>query len=410
MELKRGIEQQLFEAIEDTPVLMITGARQSGKSTLVKDVFQKTHDYISLDNATVLSNARNDPMGFVRRLDRPVILDEVQRVPELLLAIKHAVDENRRPGYFVLTGSANVLTLPKVSDSLAGRIEVHTLWPFSQNELNGKLTCFVDELFSKEIRKQKLEQLKREELVDKVTSGGYYNAIQRKSWNRRVAWFESYLISVLGKDIQELAHIERLQEMPDIFKLLAARVGNTMNQSELSRSIKIPTMTLKRYLVLLQQIYILVMLPAWSKNLSKRLVKSPKIFLNDTGLLCHLLFYDNTKLLSDSSAFGHVFENFVVMEIIKQQTWSKTRFKPYHYRTEKGEEIDLILESADSRLVGIEIKLSETITPKDVRALVNFRDEHSKNFHRGIVFYTGEKILPLSEKISAVPVQALWGG
>lgn len=405
--LARNIEQFLKDAVEDTPVLLVNGARQSGKSTLVKMLFKETHQYLTLDDPTTLAAIKNDPLSFLEQLEKPSIIDEIQRAPELFVSIKKVVDENRRPGFFVLTGSANVLTLPKLSESLAGRMEIHTLWPFSQGEILGVKETFIDKAFS-ETFKPVHKSIEIEELAEMIIKGGYPDAIIRNNQERRDAWFKSYLMTLLERDIRDLSNIEGLTQIPNLLNVLAARTSSLLNANEISRSMSMPGTTLKRYLTLLQMIFILTSIPAWSKNAAKRFIKSPKIYLNDTGLLMNVLFCDKERLLSQRTLFGHVLENFVVMEILKQKTWCKTPFRPYHYRTTSGQEVDIVLEASNSKIVGIEVKLSQSVNEHDFKGLRFLEESAGENFHRGFVLYLGKNTVAFGDNKYAVPISALW--
>lgn len=405
--IRRNIETFLKDALEDTPVLLINGARMSGKKTLVKTLFKKTHQYVTLGDPTTLAAIKSDPLSFLERLGRPSIIDEIQRAPELFMSIKKIVDENRRPGFFILTGSANVLTLPKLSESLAGRMEIHTLWPFSQGEILGIKETFIDKVFSEKFKPFQ-KSIEIEDLAEIMVKGGYPDAITRKNQERRDAWFKSCLSTLLERDIKDLSNIEGLTQIPNLLNVLAARTGSLLNANEISRSMCMPGTTLKRYLALLQMIFILTSIPAWSKNPSKRFIKSPKIYLNDTGLMMNVLSCDKERLLSQRTLFGHVLENFVVMEILKQKTWCKTPFRPYHYRTTSGQEVDIVLEASNSKVVGIEVKLSQSINEHDFKGLRFLEESAGENFHRGLVFYLGNKTVPFGENKYAIPVSALW--
>lgn len=409
---KRNITDAFLEALEDTPVVLMNGSRQVGKSTFVKNLLNATHDYYTLDDPTILTSARQDPMMFVEGLQVPSILDEVQRAPQLFLPLKKTIDDFRRPGFFVLTGSANVLSLPNLADSLAGRLEIHTLWPLSQGEILGKKEDFIHQLFGNNLFGKNYPPYKSDlsltQLIDLIVRGGYPDVINRTSPQRRRKWFSSYLTTVLEKDIRDLSHIEGLLDLPNLIQLFASRCGSLLNLSEISRSIGIPHTTLKRYLALLEKIYLLISLPAWTKNLSKRLIKTPKIYLNDTGLLTHLVTYDQKRLLNDKLFLGHVLENFVVMELKKQMTWSQQICQIYHYRNLNNQEIDVILEAPDSKVVAIEIKLSHSVSASDFSAIKGLEEELGDTFHRGIVLYMGERVVPFGINKHAVPLSILW--
>lgn len=408
----RHLAPTLREALSDRPVVLLNGARQVGKSTLVQSL-AKGHsaEYFTLDDATVLAAATRDPAGFVAGLAGlagPVILDEVQRAPELFLALKAAVDRDRRPGRFLLTGSANVLVLPRISESLAGRMEILTLWPLSQGEIEGAPDSLVDALFAKTFTPPRLQSLDRAGLFERLVRGGFPELVDKPSEARRRAWFGSYTTSILQRDVRDLTNIEDLAALPRLLSLLAARATGLLNYSELSRSSGIPASTLKRYFALLEATFLVLTLPAWSTNLSKRLVKSPKLLLNDTGLLASSLGLSTERLEEDPRLAGPILENFVTLEIRKQVTWSRTQPSLFHYRTQTGQEIDLLLEDPSGRIAGVEVKAGSTVQEKDVRTLQDLAETLGSRFVRGVVLYTGERIVPFSEKIFAMPVQGLW--
>lgn len=404
----RNIEPELRSALADTPVALLNGARQTGKSTLVTALSKDLGaTYVTLDDATVLSAASTDPAGFLKGLGASAVIDEVQKVPALFPAIKTMVDADRRPGRFLLTGSANVLMLPKISESLAGRIEIITLYPLSQAELLGRPGRFVDGLFAAELPELTKEK-KRYDLADLVLAGGYPEAVQRPVGKRREAWFASYITAILQRDVRDLGHIEGLTEMPRLLGLLAARVGGLLNMSELSRSSGIAHTTLKRYLSLLEATFLLQPLPAWSANLGKRLIKSPKIHLVDTGLCAHLTGLTKQRLTPDLTAFGPLLESFVVGELRKQVTWSELRLKLYHYRTTAGRGVDVVLEDAAGRLVGVEVKATATVTKKDFAGLQTLAEDTGKRFVRGLVLHNGEEAVSFGEHQMALPISAIW--
>jgi predicted AAA+ superfamily ATPase len=399
----------LSEALADRPVVLLNGARQVGKSTLAQSLTKEDRaQYFTLDDATVLAAVTRDPAGFVAGLAGPVVLDEVQRAPELFLALKAAVDRDRRPGRFLLTGSANVFVAPRISESLAGRMEILTLWPLSQGEVEGVVEGFVDALFARTFQPPRLASLDRGELLERLIRGGFPELVDKRSEARRRAWFNSYTTSILQRDVRDLTNIEDLAALPRLLSLLAARATTLLNYSELSRSSGIPASTLKRYFALLEATFLVLTLPAWSTNLSKRLVKSPKLLLNDTGLLASSLGLSQDRLAEDPRPAGPLLENFVLMEIHKQVSWSRTQPGLFHYRTQTGQEIDLLLEDPSGRVVGIEVKMGSTVQEKDVRVLQDLAETLGPRFLRGVVLYAGERAVPFSEKIFALPIQTLW--
>jgi predicted AAA+ superfamily ATPase len=409
--IERHISGRVLAALNDTPVVLLHGARQTGKSTLVQWLANTKHParYLTLDDLGVLSAARGDPAGFLAGTEGPLVLDEVQRAPELFLAIKLAVDRQRRPGRFLLTGSADVMLLPQLAESLAGRMEILTLWPFSQGEINGVQEAFVDAVFSEALPtfgSIRVDLHRRSaELWSRVTRGGYPEIIGRMSEPRRRAWFDSYIATILQRDVQSLANIEGLTLLPRLLSLLAARAGSLLNASELSRTSAIPLTTLKRYLALFETTFLVRSMPAWSSNLAKRLVKAPKLYLSDSGLLAHL-----RGVTSDAppEARGPVLENFVVMEICKQIGWSGRQPAMFHFRTQTGQEVDIALEERAGQVVGIEIKASQTVSSRDFQGLRVMSEMLGDRFVRGIVLYTGPETIPFGQNLHAVPLEALW--
>lgn len=409
--IRRNIEQAILAGLKDTPVVLLVGARQTGKSTLIQsDAFHKgKRRFLTFDDASVQAAAKADPDGFLASFPEPLALDEVQRVPELFLALKASVDRDRVPGRYLLSGSANVLFLPKVADSLAGRMEVVSLWPFSQGEVQGVCEGFIDAVFS-----LKMPQLKpldkwdeRKELRKRVLRGGFPEMLKRDSPERRKAWFGAYLTTILQRDVRDLSQIDDITAMPRLLSILAARMGGLLNAAELSRGSGIAQTTLKRYLSLLETIFLFHPLPAWSANVGKRFVKMPKVILSDTALGAHLLNITPERLAEDSGLLGPLLENFVCMELRKQAAWSKQQPQLFHWRTHGQQEVDLVLESG-GRLVGIEVKASGSVTADDFKGLKAFGAENQKHLARGIVLYGGRETLPFGEKMVAMPVSALW--
>lgn len=408
--LERHIASSILEALADTRVLLLHGVRQTGKSTLVEWIATHEHParYLTLDDAGVLAAARHDPGGFLKGLEGPVVLDEVQRAPELFPAIKRVVDHDRRPGRFLLTGSANVLSLPRLSESLAGRMEVLTLWPLSQGEIEGLREGFVDGVFAETLPRVPENGADRSDLIRRLLAGGYPEVLSRPSEDRRGAWFSAYVTTILQRDIRDLANIEGLTALPRLLALLAARVMAVMNVAEISRSSAMPLSTLQRYLALLETTFLVQRLPAWSRNLGKRLVKAPKLLLADTGLAAHLLGADMKRLTETPHLLGPLLENFVAMELRKQIAWSQTKPQMFHFRTQTGQEVDLVLEDKAGRIVGIEVKASATVSAQDFKGLRHLSEAVGKRFRRGVVLYAGSTAIPFGANLHALPVNALW--
>ena len=408
--VRRNISAALLAALADNPVVLLHGARQVGKSTLAQWIAVEEHParYLTLDDAGVLAAARGDPSGFITGLEGSVVLDEVQRAPELFLAIKASVDRDRSPGRFLLTGSADVMLLPDLSESLAGRMEVLTLWPLSQGETEGVKEGFIDAVFSDALpgKMKFLENMSA--LLGRILRGGYPVVYGRGSEERQKAWFGSYVTTILQRDVRDLANIEGLTQLPRMLSLLAARATSLLNLSELSRSIAIPQTTLKRYMALLETTFLVRTLPAWSGNLGKRLVKAPKLVLSDTGLMSYLLGLSRARLAADTNPLGPLLENFTVMELEKQLTWSQTQPRLFHFRTQTGQEVDMVLEDSAGRLVGIEVKAGATLNSQDFKGLRAFAEMTGRRFRRGVVLYTGTESIPFGRQLHALPISVLW--
>ncbi|MEW5886702.1 MAG: ATP-binding protein [Pseudomonadota bacterium] len=407
---RRHIEPLLSAALADTPVVLLNGARQTGKSTLVQALAKSSgRRYLTLDDRVVLAAAKGDPAGFVAGLAGPVVLDEIQRAPELFLDIKAAVDRERSPGRFLLTGSANVLLLPQLADSLAGRMEILTLWPLSAAELAGQAgTNRLDALLCDDWAALALPPVDRGLWIDKLLSGGFPEAVARTSARRRSAWFESYLHTLLQRDVRELANLEQLTEVPHLLQLLATRSASLLNQAELSRSCCLPQTTLKRYLGLLETLFLLQRVPAWARNPGKRLVKAPKVFLPDSGLFAALLDYSAGKLLALPGLPGPWVETWVAGELLKHLAFSAKGVRLWHYRTQSGLEVDFVLEDRLGQLTGIEVKASASVDASDFRGLRHLQETEGAAFRRGVVFYAGRETVAFSERLVALPHSFWW--
>jgi predicted AAA+ superfamily ATPase len=406
---RRFIDVRVREALTDTPVVLINGARQTGKTTLALAVAaQRGAQYLTMDDAATLALAAGDPGGFIRNLAGPVVLDEIQKAPELFPAIKLAVDKDREPGRFLLTGSANVMTLPRLSESLAGRLEIIPLYPFSAGELAGHEEGFVNRLKQGTIGN--LTRLSASaDLPARLVRGGYPEASRRISDDRRSAWFAAYISTILQRDVRDLARVNGLHTLPNLLKLLAARVSGLLNLADVARDAGLSHSTLTRYLALLETIFLVHRLPAWSANLGKRLVKAPKLHLLDTGLACHLMGADARRLAEDRALLGRVLETFVVGELRKQLSWGNPRTALCHLRAGTGLEVDVVLEEPDGTVTGVEAKASATVGAPDFAALTKLRDQLGHRFRAGIVFYLGERTVPSGDRLWLLPLAALWG-
>jgi predicted AAA+ superfamily ATPase len=407
---QRNIEERVREAIEHARVVLISGPRQAGKTTLVRELmdFGEEANYVTFDDISSLSYAQQDPAGFVEQFQGVTIIDEVQRAPEIFLPIKMAVDRNKKPGAFVLTGSANVLALPKLSDSLAGRLQILTLWPLSQGEIEGVKENFIDWVFGEEVRLPGSCKGERAKVLRRAIRGGYPTVLERKTERLRQLWLESYVTTLIHRDVREIGNVRDLKDFPVLLQALAIRSGTLLNLSDISRTVGIPHETLRRYLALLETLWLVVELPAWSSNLGRRLVRTPKITLSDTGLLAGLLNLDERRLHREPVYLGQLLESFAVMELRKQLGWSERRAGMFHFRDTKGAEVDVILESPTGEIVGIEIKATTTPRAEDFSGLRYLQSLVGDRFRRGILLHTGETTISPSKDLLALPFGALW--
>lgn len=409
MIFERNIRFKLEKALSFSPVVLLTGARQTGKTTLAKEfVRTKGYSYITFDSADVLDTAKKDPVGFINNLPKPAIIDEVQRFPELFLAIKEDVDTNRIPGRYILTGSANPLLIPRLGDSLAGRMVILSMYPFSQGELKAVTDRFIDWAFSddKPLLQEK-KTITKTELYSLIFKGGYPSAQNLDEIESRV-WFDSYVTSILYRDVHDLTNIAGLLEFPRLLRVLATRVGNLLNIADIARSTDTPPTTLHRYFSLLQILFITLLVQPWFMNLGKRLVKTPKVYLLDSGLLTYLLGMNFERATLDATLMGGLVENFVITELLKQASWSTAQVNFFHYRTVAGSEVDIIIENFDGRIIGIEVKSAEIVHHNDLKGLKNLQEEIGQRFFRGIVLYAGNKVIPYGNNLYAMPISSLW--
>ncbi len=406
----RHVEAVISEALKDTRVVLLLGARQTGKSTLARHVAAGgfAARTVTLDDASVLGAANQDPIGFVASLERPIVIDEVQRSPELLLAIKELIDRDPRPGQFLLTGSANLLTAPRIYEALTGRTEIVRLWPFAQSEIERSRGNLVDLLFAGSPPTVTAGTIGREAFVDRAVAGGYPN-VYKRAQGRRDRWFESYLTSLVERDLREISDIRRVEDVPTLLRLLAGQSANLFNASAIGKAMGVADETVRSYTGLLETVFLVKRVRAWRPSISRREVSTPKMYLADSGLLAYLLGADATRAASDDQVTGKLFETFAAMEIARLLDAGGTSARQYHFRDRvSGDEIDIVLESRSGAVVCIECKAAATVRPSDYRAIVKLRDTLGERFVSGVVLYTGRETTPLSDRLWAVPVSALW--
>lgn len=406
--LPRHAEQLVSEALADTRVVAINGARQVGKSTLATTIAAGSPNPVfrRLDDPATFRAAQDDPTGFVDH-EGLLVIDEVQLAPELFRAIKVAVDTDPRPGRYLLTGSARILALRDLPDALPGRMETIELWPFSQGEIDGTPDRFVDAAFTHGPGLAHSSDLRRRDYLERVVRGGYPEAVRRTA-RRRAAFFEAYLTTLIERDVSELSAIERRGELRRLLALLAGRSGGLLVPGALARQSGIPRTTLTRYLELLSAVFLVKQVPAWSANHTKRAIGTPKLAYVDSGLACHLLGQDAVRLGEPDGAAGPMLENFVLMELARQLTWADGRVRLHHYRTKDGVEVDAVLESADGRVVAVEVKAGSTVRAEDLSGLRHLADRVGSRFVAGYVLYTGQQTLPFGDRLRALPIDALW--
>jgi predicted AAA+ superfamily ATPase len=392
----------------DTRVVLVNGARQCGKSTLVRLLAEdRVSEWRNLDTSAVRQAAIADPAGFVAFPDLMVI-DEIQRVPDLLLAIKEQVDTDPRPGRYLLTGSARILGLRALPDLLPGRMETIELWPFSQGEIDGTADAFVDVVFAEGANLRHTSAITRSEYAERIVRGGFPEAVARSNPRRRERFFDSYVSDLIARDVSQLAEIERASEMRALVRLLAARSGRLLVANALSSEIGVSASTVHRYLALLDEVFLTKRIPAWSRNVSGRATSTPKLVFVDSGVAANLLGADSRSLVRPNGPFGPLLEGFVLMELARQLTWSEERVELFHYRTKDQVEVDAVLENRQGRVVGIEVKASSTVRSDDFRGLRHLADRLGDDFILGIVLYTGTQTLPFGDRMRAMPVSALW--
>jgi uncharacterized protein len=405
----RANKKLLVEALGDTRVVLLLGARQVGKSTLAEAIVEADHPAVSvnLDTQAAREAALTDPEGFVAGLKRPVLIDEVQRGgPDLLLAVKATVDKDKTPGQFFLTGSANVLANRKVLDALTGRVESVTLWPLAQSEIEEAEGNFVDSLFDGAPPQIEDAPIGREAIAGRLTAGGYPEARLRDE-RRRARWFDSYVESTLERDLRDISDAHKLKEMPRLLRLLASRAANIVAPANVSKEIALDRSTVEAYIGLLETLFLVRRLPAWTPGIGKRELRHPKVYVVDTGLLLHLLGADEKRLAKDDQVTGKAVENFVAMEILRHAEWSEKAPKLFHYRKER-DEIDLVLEDRAGDIVAVEVKASASVNSREWQALARLRDARGKAFRCGVLLYTGAATVPLGDRIFAVPISGLW--
>lgn len=406
----RGIQPRVLDALADTPVVLLSGPRQAGKTTLVRQLAGPTRRYLTLDDEVTRLAAKEDPVGLIRSIDTAVI-DEIQRAPDLLLAIKKTVDEDRRPGRFLLTGSANLMTLPSVADSLAGRMETLVLLPLAQSEIAsiaGRSMYWLDALFAGEMLASTAPII-GDALVEQVIRGGYPEALTRTENRRRKTWARQYIDALIQRDIKDIASIEKLDQVPRLIKVLAQTAGQLCNYSQLGGQVGIDHKTASKYIAVFEQMYLMQRIAVWSGNRLSRLLKTPKLQFLDSGLLSVMV--DFSDPLKQRKLFGQLLEGFVFAELRKQITWAEGEYGVFYYRDKDQNEVDFVIENASGDIIGVEVKAAASVSVNDLVGLKKLASLAQQTFKAGIILYDGTETLPIGQvggrTLWAVPISTL---
>ncbi len=404
----RFAKTRLLDALTDSPVVLIHGPRQCGKTTLTRMVGDKRgYTYFSFDDDVVRGAAVQDPLGFVADLPSKTILDEVQHVPELFLALKSRVDRERAPGQFLLTGSANVLLLPRLADSLAGRMAILRLFPLAQSELAGYQTDFLARLFRGQFQIRRAKRL-GVELAHRIVSGGYPAALMRTTARRRAVWYQDYVETMVQRDVRDLARISSLDIMPRLLALAASQSARLLNIMDLAGPFQLSRPTIRDYVTLLERVFLLEELSPWHSNRLSRLIKTPKLHMGDTGIATAVLGLDADAMMADRMVLGQLLETFIYQELRRQASWQEEHITFHHFRDKDGYEVDMVLERGGCDIAGIEVKAAATVTAADFRGLRKLAAAAEDKFRAGVVLYDGETSVSFGNKMYAVPVRVLW--
>lgn len=410
--IKRHLKNRLLAALEASPVVFLNGPRQAGKSTLVQQIAKKDFpaEYVTFDNVTQMAAAANAPETYLKERKGALIIDEVQLVPEVFRALKTVVDELRQEqggklkGRFLLTGSANIMALPQLSDPLVGRMGVLTLYPISSAEVALGKGDFIDRLFAGDFKPDN----GKHKLADMIRAATFPE-ISGVPTRERIGWFDGYLTTILQRDVRALAEIEKLSALPNLLRILASRAGGLVNDAEIARDAGLNPVTSRNYKTLMKMLFLTFELAPWYRNIGKRLVKSPKGYVTDTLLLCHLLQYELDDLEKNRpELFGHVIENFVATELLKLMANSDPKLDLLHFRTGDNKEVDFVLEKPSGQLAGVEVKKRDSVDQSDFKGLQELQALAGKDFACGVVLYRGKDVVPFGKNLWAVPMANLW--
>ena len=410
--INRRIRNKLLKALEVSPVVFLNGPRQAGKSTLVQAIAKKEYpaEYVTFDSTTQMAAAANAPESYLKERNGSLIIDEVQLVPEIFRALKIVVDELRQEqgsklkGRFLLTSPANIMALPKLSDPLAGRMNVLTLYSISSAETLEGNGDFIERLFNKDFE----IDTRKHKLLDVIRTATFPE-ISGADAHERTTWFDGYITTILQRDVRALVEIEKLSTIPNLLRILASRAGGLVNDADIARDAGLNSVTSRNYKTLLKMLFLTFELAPWYRNIGKRLVKSPKGYMTDTLLLCHLLGYELSDLEKGRpEVFGHVLENFVATEMVKLMTSHDDKMDLFHFRTSDNKEVDFVLEKPNGQLAAVEVKQSDSVSKSDLKGLEELQRITGDDFVCGIVLYRGCDVVPLGANLWAVPISNLW--
>jgi uncharacterized protein len=405
----RRVRPLIVEALSDTRIVFIAGARQVGKTTLTAEVItdECPMTAYTLDDKATRDAALADPTGFVAGLERPAFIDEIHRAPDLLLALKQVVDENPSPGRFLITGSANILASRKVRDALPGRIDRVRMWPLARTEIEGGALNVAQELLAGRVPQITGAPVGHASFSSIVCEGGYPEARLRPAGRPRTRWFANYIDTTLERDLHELAEARRVEDVGRLLNLLATQSANLVNYSSIGQRLDMDPKTVKAYTDLLEQMFLILRLPAWRPGLGAREATTPKVYVCDSGLLAYLLGADERRVEGDDQVTGKICETFVAAEIMKHASWAEDQIRVYHYQRDR-EDVDLVLENRRGEIAGVEVKARASVNQKDSRWLRKLRDVRGSQFKAGMVVYSGGQTIPLADRIWAVPYAGLW--
>ena len=407
--LSRHARPHLTQALAESRAVALIGARQAGKSTLARDlaVNEFPAGYISLDDEVAADTARSDPRGFVAKIEGPTVIDEVQRAPGLLLAIKERLDLNQARGQFLLTGSANILTLPTIADALPGRVEYVRLWPFSQGELHGVRERFIDVLLGGRFPNVSGAPVGRPAVAGLLATGGYPE-MQSRSPRGRVGFFSSYIASILDRDLPDVANVHNAQNVERLLHVVAARSAALASFQGMGKELEVDANTVRAHVKILEDLFLVRRLEPWHTNLGSRKVKTAKLYVVDSGLLAFLIGASEQRIVDDGAVAGMLLESFVAMELLRQSDWLQEPVRLYHYRDKQQREVDVVIERYGGEIAGVEVKALATVIDRDFAGLRYLRDKLGSRFKGGVVLYTGSDTLPFGDRLAAVPLSGLW--